>query len=234
MEEQNTPPSVSDYVAQLREKAGMTTTLEKQSAPAAETPAVAAPAAPSATKLQVAIKALRAIERNVGTIIKLLEEEPTAASAALASFDPNDLSIAREMELAGVRPHEGRVVEGVFDGKSMVGSDGKTYPVPPNYASKSKLVEGDMLKVTITPRGNFIFKQIGPIERDHIIASLGFDATNGEYYATNEEKRWSLLKASITYFKGEPGDEVAILVPKGSPSKWAAVENVIKKNGLDE
>ena len=33
----------------------------------------------------------------------------------------------------------GKVIEGVFDGQSMVGSDGKTYPVPANYASKSKL-----------------------------------------------------------------------------------------------
>jgi len=29
----------------------------------------------------------------------------------------------------------GKVIEGVFDGQNMVGSDGKTYPVPANYAS---------------------------------------------------------------------------------------------------
>ncbi|MBP6929845.1 MAG: hypothetical protein KBB77_02820, partial [Candidatus Moranbacteria bacterium] len=39
----------------------------------------------------------------------------------------------------------GTVIEGTFDGQIMLGTDGKQYPVPANYASKSKLVEGDML-----------------------------------------------------------------------------------------
>ena len=60
---------------------------------------------------------------------------------------------------------EERIVEGVFDGQGMVGPDGKQYSVPANYASKSKLVEGDILKLTITPRGSFIYKQIEPIEQ---------------------------------------------------------------------
>ena len=57
---------------------------------------------------------------------------------------------------------KGKIVEGVFDGQVMIGPDGKNYPVPANYASKSKLVEGDMLKLTITDDGGFIYKQIGP------------------------------------------------------------------------
>ena len=125
-----------------------------------------------------------------------------------------------------------RIVEGIFDGKGMVGPDGKEYPIPPNYASKSKLVEGDMLKLTITPSGAFVFKQIGPIERSRVVATLGFDATTGEFYATTDGKRWSVIKASVTYFKGEPADEVVLLVPKSTPSKWAAVENIIKKTPL--
>src|SRR5690606_16926125 len=42
-----------------------------------------------------------------------------------------------------------KIIEGVFDGENMVDDAGKKYPVPANYASKSKLVEGDMLKLTI-------------------------------------------------------------------------------------
>ena len=49
---------------------------------------------------------------------------------------------------------DGTVVEGTFDGQIMVGSDGKQYPAPANYASKSKLVEGDVLKLTITSDGS--------------------------------------------------------------------------------
>lgn len=33
------------------------------------------------------------------------------------------------------------IIEGVFTGDSMLGSDGNTYPVPHNYASKSLLVQ---------------------------------------------------------------------------------------------
>lgn len=183
-------------------------------------------------KLRVALRALRAIEQNVANIIRLLESDPAVSAPSVNNFEPTDLNMLKELELAGIKQIDGRVVEGVFDGQGMVGSDGQSYTVPPNYASKSKLVEGDLLKLTITPKGSFIYKQIGPIDRSRIIAQLGFDATNGEYYATLDDKRWSVIKASVTYFKGEPNDEVVLLVPKNAPSKWAAVENVVKKNPL--
>ena len=67
------------------------------------------------------------------------------------------------------------IVEGVFDGQSMIGSDKKIYPVPANYASKSKLVEGDTLKLTIVDDGSFIYKQIGPVERRSVRGLLERD-----------------------------------------------------------
>lgn len=122
-----------------------------------------------------------------------------------------------------------RVVEGVFDGQEMVGDDGKGYAVPPNYASKSKLVEGDMLKLTIGGRGNFIYKQIGPIERQRLIGTLAFDQETSQYLVVAGGRSWKVIKASVTYYKAEAGDEAVILVPKNAPSKWAAVENIIRK-----
>lgn len=184
----------------------------------------------NANKLRVIVKALKTCEQNIANVVRLLEKEcsvpgegrPNAAALL-------DVNVTKELELANVKAADGRVVEGVFDGQNMVGSDGKIYSVPPNYASKSKLVEGDLLKLTITASGSFIYKQIGPIERVRVVAALGFDPTIGEYYATNETRRWNVLKASVTYYKGEPDDEVVILVPKNGPSKWAAVENIIKR-----
>lgn len=122
---------------------------------------------------------------------------------------------------------EGKIVEGVFDGESMIGPDGKKYSVPANYASKSKLVEGDIMKLTITGSGTFIYKQIGPIERARVIGQLEKEP-DGSYYVAADGKRWRVLPASITYFKGQPGDEVVILVPKTGESRWAAVENIIR------
>lgn len=121
-----------------------------------------------------------------------------------------------------------KVVEGIFDGQNMVGPDGKQYSVPANYASKSKLVEGDSLKLTISADGAFVYKQIGPAERQRLIGSLVRDELTDEYRVVAGGKSFRVLLASITYFKGEIGDEVVILVPKAGETKWAAVENVIK------
>lgn len=125
-----------------------------------------------------------------------------------------------------------KIIEGTFDGQNMLGPDGKQYSVPANYASKSKLVEGDVLKLTITKDGSFIYKQIGPVERQRIVGQLTRDEVTGEYRVLAESKNYKVLLASITYFKGEPGDEVVVLVPSNGESRWAAVENIIKQGSL--
>jgi hypothetical protein len=122
----------------------------------------------------------------------------------------------------------GTVVEGTFDGQIMLGTDGKQYPVPANYASKSKLVEGDMLKLTITGTGTFLYKQIGPMERRHALGIVTQDE-GSNYYVVSNGKPYRILLASVTYFKAEPGDEVAIVIPAGLESNWAAIENIIQK-----
>jgi len=125
---------------------------------------------------------------------------------------------------------EGNIVEGTFDGQVMIGTDGKQYPVPANYASKSKLVEGDVLKLTITPDGSFIYKQIGPAQRKSVIGIVSQDE-KGNYFIFSEGKAFKVLLASITYFKAEPGDEVVVMIPREVDSSWAAIENVISKGG---
>lgn len=123
---------------------------------------------------------------------------------------------------------EGSVIEGTFDGQIMIGIDGKQYPVPANYASKSKLVEGDMLKLTITPDGSFVYKQIGPANRKSVIGIVSQDE-KGNYVIFSEGRPYKVLLASITYFKAEPGDEVVIMVPREADATWAAIENVLSK-----
>ena len=122
-----------------------------------------------------------------------------------------------------------RTIEGVFDGQKMIGPDGSFYSLPANYISKSKLVEGDMLKLVIDLAGNFIYKQIGPVERDRLVGTLVRDDVTEEFRVLANDRFYKVVLASITYFKGDEGDEVVILVPKGGVSQWAAVEHVIKK-----
>lgn len=123
---------------------------------------------------------------------------------------------------------DGKVIEGVFDGESMIGPDGKQYSVPANYASKSKLVEGDVMKLTITASGIFLYKQIGPVERNRVIGVLEKDQNNN-FQVVAGSKRYRVLTASVTYYKGEVGDEAVVMVPKAGDSHWAALDNVVKK-----
>jgi len=122
----------------------------------------------------------------------------------------------------------GRIIEGVFDGQKMIGPDGKQYSVPANYISKSKLVEGDILKLTIDRNGNFVYKQIGPVERDRLIGRV-IKGEDGEYVIRVKDKAYKVILASVTYFKGEPGDEIVILIPKSRQSARAAVETIVRK-----
>jgi len=120
----------------------------------------------------------------------------------------------------------GKIIEGTFDGQIMIGTDGKQYPVPANYASKSKLVEGDVLKLTITSDGSFIYKQIGPVERKRVIGIVNQDG-EGNYFVLAENKPFRVLLASITYFKVAPGDEVTLIIPRDIDSDWGAIENIL-------
>ncbi|MDD5043228.1 MAG: hypothetical protein PHD51_00990 [Patescibacteria group bacterium] len=164
---------------------------------------------------------LENIKSSVCQILDLLEEK--------GGDLPMSLDTRGETLIKPAEKETGMTVEGVFDGQNMIGPDGKQYSVPANYASKSKLVEGDILKLTITARGTFIYKQIGPVERERLVGQLFENDDTGEFSAIVEDRKYKLLKASVSYFKGEKGDDVVILVPKDKSSAWAAVENVIKK-----
>jgi len=128
----------------------------------------------------------------------------------------------------GSAPPTGKVIEGIFDGQNMVDAQGQTYPVPANYASKSKLVEGDGMKLTITEDGKFIYKQIAPVERRTVVGALIQE--DGQYKVLAEGKAFRVLLASVTFYRAEIGDQVTIILPKEGEAKWGAVENVIPKH----
>lgn len=165
---------------------------------------------------------LEATQRSLDTIRAMLQSHGGRINLSAVRSRLTTTPAAIDIEGA-------KIIEGEFDGQNMVGPDGKQYSVPANYASKSKLVEGDVLKLTITRDGSFIYKQIGPIDRQRLIGQLTRDEVTSEYKVTAEGRTYKVLLASVTYFKGEPGDEVVVLVPTGREARWAAVENVIKQ-----
>ena len=127
----------------------------------------------------------------------------------------------------GMSP-EGRVIEGIFDGQNMVDAGGQSYPVPANYASKSKLVESDGMKLTITDEGKFIYKQIAPVKRKTIVGVLIQE--DGQYKVLAEGTAFRVLLASVTFYRAEVGDQVAILLPEDMEATWGAIDAVIPKH----
>jgi len=122
---------------------------------------------------------------------------------------------------------DNKIIEGVFDGQNMVGSDKKVYPVQANYASKSKLIPGDVLKLTIDESGRFLYKQIGPIERKTVIGILTYE--DGKYKVLANGKAYNVLTASVTYYRAESGDQVTLMIPAHEDSDWGAIDNLIAK-----
>lgn len=162
-------------------------------------------------------------DKQIKRLKALIAESETSLAAAkellLSLVGEDDITA----NLSKADDNLGKVIEGVFDGQNMVGSDGKTYPVPANYASKSKLVQGDILKLTIADDGAFMYKQIGPIPRKQIVGMLTQE--NGHYFVEVGERQYRVLLASVTYFKAKPGDQVSVNVPEDdSHAEWAALE----------
>lgn len=164
-------------------------------------------------------------EKQVKRLHALIQEAETNLAAAkelLISIIGDDGTVLTPRS-SNPDDKGGKVVEGVFDGQKMAGPDGKEYPVPANYASKSKLVEGDILKLTIADDGSFIYKQIGPTERKQIIGTLV--QHDGAYYVEANGREYRILLASVTYFRVAVGDQVTIIVPADNEeAEWAAVE----------
>src|SRR5579871_5360830 len=129
-------------------------------------------------------------EKQIKRLRALIAEAETSLAAArellvsLVGEDPVLVDKVKDKAL-------GKVIEGVFDGQNMVGSDGKTYPVPANYASKSKLVQGDILKLTIADDGAFLYKQIGPIPRKQVVGVL--QQKDGHYFVDVDSKQYQVL-----------------------------------------
>ena len=164
-------------------------------------------------------------EKQIKRLRSLLQEAETnlAAAKELLNSVLGDGEVITAPRSTVVTDPDGKIIEGVFDGQIMIDQDGKNYPVPANYASKSKLVEGDIMKLTITPEGKFLYKQIGPVERRTVIGTLTHH--DDKYYVEVAGREYEILYASVTYFHLREGSQVSIVIPANNEeAAWAAVE----------
>lgn len=118
---------------------------------------------------------------------------------------------------------EWEIIEWVYDGLYMIGSDKKKYPVPLNYSSKSKLVSWDLLKLTILLNGKLIYKLISPAPRSYIKSTLS--QSGNEYIAIWDNwKTYKLNPAAITYFGLNIWQEMSIIINSEWKGDYAAIE----------
>ena len=150
----NEPEEASEVVlADSQEQADSTNLEPEVDLDEEETPSTGEPSIHQLQSLKRAIHTmqdqlasmLRMIQMMQGASVAVNQPRFEATKINSPTFSPSVLP----SEETGTE----QIIEGVFDGMQMVGPDGKTYSVPPNYASKSKIVEGDFMKLTITPSG---------------------------------------------------------------------------------
>lgn len=169
------------------------------------------------TQIEKALRMVETAEANLKGAKQILEKlvphRTTTAPVELDAHEEGDLQI----------------LEGIFDGQCMYGPNGKMYPVPANYASKSKLLEGDKLKLTVMPNGTFLYKQIEPAKRKNVKGTLIKE--DGQFKVLTPEKTYKVLLASVTYFKGSVGDEVSAIASEDPNSTWATIEALIPHMG---
>lgn len=175
--------------------------------------------------------ALNPQNQNYEQIKKLIAEAEFKIEEAKKLFSFTDFkknkNITQDFDTEYLAEPTIKIIEGIFDGEFMIDKNGKKYPVPANYASKSKLVEGDILKLNITENGSFLFKQIKPIERKYVIGEIIKEGDR--YFAKYKNQKYKILPAAVSYFEAKHGDESTIILPESRNAGFAALENVIPK-----
>lgn len=159
-------------------------------------------------------------EKSIKNAKKLLKDVAEESGVSLDS--PLD------MDTSGLHSYDdgdSKIIEWVFTGEDMLASDGSKYSVPANYASKSKMVQWDKLKLTITPNGKMLYKQIAPIDRTTTTGLLTQDA--GKYQVVADGKTYNVLTAAVTHFSANIGDSVSIILPTGKDASFGALDAVI-------
>jgi len=144
----------------------------------------------------------------------------------------NDIDLNQEISLDTSWLHsysdeDNKIIEWVFTWEEMLDSDNNKYPVPVNYASKSKLVQWDKLKLTIDRNGRMTYKQIAPIERE--TKSWLLVKEHWKYQVVADWETYDVLTAAVTHFKWEIWDNITIILPAWKAASFAAIEAVIPK-----
>lgn len=119
--------------------------------------------------------------------------------------------------------------EGNFDGQYLIAQDGRKTEVPENYAAKSRLVYGDVLKV-FNDAGKQVFKQIDRVERKKVSGVL--TKKEGKWYLLSDSGSYRVSDASAEFNGAMLNDKASAYVPaKELNAPWAALDEVFGEDG---
>ena len=175
---------------------------------------------------------------HILSIIEIAENNLKSAKSLLVQNMSEEKKLSSDNQVSRkskiVNPEENQaleVIEGYFDGESMVGDNGQIYPVPQNYASKTQLIIGDRMKSILTADSKRIFKLIQPAERERAVGTFAIEGEDYVCLVDNLPQPVKILKASATFAMKnlglQPGREIAIIIPKKSTPTYGAFSSVI-------
>lgn len=186
----------------------------------------------SSKKIVSILSILEIAEKNIQTARQMMSQLVDEQS----SHEKITKEVVKSSPVSGDEVSALEVVEGHFDGESMVGDNGQMYPVPQNYASKTQLVVGDRMKWILTSERE-LFKLIQPTERERVIGTLASEGEDFLVLVDSLPNPVRLLKASVTFamknYGLRVGDEVAIIIPKNGTPTWGAFSSVVKSGEVE-
>lgn len=170
-------------------------------------------------QLKLIVQALSSAEGSIALAKQLLSDY-SGVEIPGASTQKVDASVK---DLPGIT--------GTFDGIFLVTKEGTKHQVAANYASKSRLVYGDTLRLVQTP-GRDIFKQIVKVPRKTVGGVL--DKKGEDWVVVTSDGSYQVLSAAVRYYEGEVGDAVSVLIPEDNPqAPFAAVDTFPGKEKED-
>ena len=180
------------------------------------------------TTLEVALDMIKKMESDLRKTKILISKFLDGTDSEIDLNDPTSL----DKLLDGLNPSQKTdenltIVEWVFDGYFMIGTDKKKYPVPMNYSSKTKLIPGDVLKLRIMNDGKLIYKLISQANRSYLKASLSKSDENKFTAITDDGNIYFLNQAAVSYYKAQTWNSISIIINGDGVWDFAAIEAVI-------
>jgi len=115
-------------------------------------------------------------------------------------------------------------IVGSYDGKYLTTKDGSKYEVPANYAAKSKLVFGDVLKM-IEENGKQLFKQIEKVRKERVEGIL--TKKDGEWFLLTDRGSYKVLEAAALYHNAQLNSQATAYLPADNmDAPFAALDAV--------